>query len=66
MSAKKKGRAVGPFEPLRALREELLKKDEASAQASTDPRTIIDNSSKTGKLSSFYLQGEESFRQSPR
>ena len=28
------------------------------AQASTDPRTIIDNSSKTGKLSSFYLQDE--------
>ncbi|QJD93790.1 TonB-dependent receptor [Duganella dendranthematis] len=27
-------------------------------QASTDPRTIIDNSSKTGKLSSIYLQDE--------
>lgn len=27
-------------------------------QASTDPRTIIDNSSKTGKLSSVYLQDE--------
>jgi outer membrane receptor for ferrienterochelin and colicin len=28
------------------------------SQASTDPRTIIDNSSKTGKLSSIYLQDE--------
>ncbi|WP_432378806.1 TonB-dependent receptor domain-containing protein [Duganella sp. P38] len=27
-------------------------------QASTDPRTIVDNSSKTGKLSSVYLQDE--------
>jgi outer membrane receptor protein involved in Fe transport len=27
-------------------------------QASTDPRTIVDNSSKTGKLSSIYLQDE--------
>ncbi|MTV36777.1 TonB-dependent receptor [Duganella radicis] len=27
-------------------------------QASTDPRTIIDNSAKTGKLSSVYLQDE--------
>jgi outer membrane receptor protein involved in Fe transport len=27
-------------------------------QVSTDPRTIIDNSSKTGKLSSIYLQDE--------
>jgi outer membrane receptor protein involved in Fe transport len=28
------------------------------AQAGTDPRTIIDNSSQTGKLSSIYLQDE--------
>ncbi len=28
------------------------------SQASTDPRTIVDNSSKTGKLSSIYLQDE--------
>ncbi|NYE59562.1 outer membrane receptor protein involved in Fe transport [Duganella sp. 1224] len=28
------------------------------SQASTDPRTIIDNSSKTGRISSLYLQDE--------
>lgn len=36
----------------------LFPVDGTGAQASTQPTTIIDNSAKTGRLSSFYLQDE--------
>ena len=36
----------------------LFATDDSGAQLGTDPMTIVDNSSKTGTLSSFYLQDE--------